>query len=127
VSSAADRVPESVTAGDVLLPGLSVASGRVDGTTDFLYAADLTNESDRALSVAYPIELRGPGGVTVPTGFAMLLERKTADRYLGFPTGALHPLTRVLPRQPVTMLLRCASTAAMRPPRSAGPKACPQS
>jgi hypothetical protein len=58
------------------------------------------------LSVAYPIELRGPGGVTVPTGFAMLLERKTADRYLGFPTGALHPLTRVLPRQPVTMLLR---------------------
>lgn len=106
----------SVAAADLLVPGLSSTADTEYGS--ILYFADLINESDEAISIDYPIESRGPGGVLVPVVFAGIVDHAAADRYFVRSRAGGRPdaLTTIAARQSLGLLIQlhidCAHAAA---------------
>lgn len=104
-----------VAAGDVLVPGLSSLADTESGS--IIYLADLINESDEAISIDYPIELRGPGGVLVPVVFAGIFDHAAAETYYVRSRTSARPaaLTTIAARQSLGLLIQlhidCAHAA----------------
>lgn len=106
-----------VAAGDFLVPGLSSTADTEPGS--IFYLADLINESDEAISIDYPIELRGPGGVLVPVVFASIIDHAAADTFFSVrsrASGRPAALTTIAARQSPALLIElhidCAHAAA---------------
>lgn len=85
--------------------GVFSVSGSL-GSADITYVFDLVNESTKAVTIAYPIRLVGPGNVVIAPVFAGMYDQATATSHMNGSAAPAHRLKRIGAGVPESLLIR---------------------